>query len=1660
MASGLKIGRMTRIVARFLAIILGIVLLLLLTAYIILQTAWGNRQLKNFTTSWLSKKLKTEVRIGKIELKGFNGLHIYNVNIRDRANQPLFLADTLELSFDISGITSKKIGIGTVRIAGLDASINRPAKGEPFNYEFIADAFVSPSDTPADTAASPWVISLGDVNLSRIRFHYDDAATNSFYHIGFSRFRTNLSTSDPTGLQFTTSDTYLDSLRAAIRLAPSEDSNATANEAVNTFLAFTGNNIRIKDANLVLENPADSLHLHTNIPLLTLQGLNYDQKANSVRIHSILLSEHNTSLIYRPTEQKAADTASSIAMLFRADTISIVNNNISVRNSLAKKTYTDRFDADHLDLKALQLQASALQYDGNTFRGNIHHLSFKDQNGFAVKNISGDAYYSDTLLYVNGLSLETNKNKVDGNLRMSYPSLATIMENPAATKLQLAVNSATLSTEEIAYFSPSLRQNDYVQKFSGRKIGLSLKANGTLDNLSLPAYSIATGGTRIAGSANILHPTDAKRVSANASFSTISSTRSELQGMLPSNLIADSIWDYVPERFNIRGNLAVSQQRIAPDLTISSSSGDLSLKGYINDPANSRSATYDLATNTHQLQLGRILGDTTMGKLSMQAHVRGRGFYLSTMKADGNAQVSSFQYKGYNYHDVDIKGGIADNIVNAEVQLADPNADLSAITSFKLGTRPSAIIADMQVRNLDLDALGFADSGLAIKGNLKADLPKVDSNILQGDVNISGLDIRYNNKNYFIDSITAHAEKKLDSQFISLNSSFIHATLNGKYSLEALPANIKVLSDNYLLTTGSIEPFTAPMYADLKADIHIPDSIAGMIPGLRSVSPFKFRAMMNTDLNEIMVGTKINKLVYEDYTAEGLIIGFVRDSTVSNDTTLQFAFKMDRLAGASIDIGYSVFGGSVQKGVMNGALAFFSKDGKRVSYGIPFTLVNDPERPYLSLNDTLVLNKTRWRANENNRVYLNPKDLRGTDLRLFSGNQSISIISDPANFGYPLVLDVKQFNLESIAGILNKDSLFASGTVNGSFNLASTAPLRFNTDMRVDSLAVLGSPIGNLKALAQTDSTGLMNADVSLTGAGNNASVKGSYQTETKTVNMDLNLAPLSLRSLRPLASGYVDSLKGSINGALTIGGKTDDPQINGQLRLDSSYFIIRQTGAPISTSSASLDFRGRQILFNGMQFADSAGNPAVIAGTVNVEDLSKLEYDLKLKTSRFLVAGHRRIAEQQLTGPLYVAADLSIKGSQNEAVVNGSVNVKDSSVMTYVVSRDETVDNRKGLIEFFDPSKPAVRDTLEIEAKDVASPFKLALNTYLNVTPSSTVVIVLDELTGDKLRVKGTANFNFGIDPAGTTSLVGNYAIDSGSYDLSIAGLIRKEFTVQQGSNINWSGDVMEGNMDLHALYRVRTDASELVSDIQSVPGIAKQKFNFLVFMDLKGPLLKPKISFSLDMAENEKAAFEGIVYNRIKQVNNTESELNKQVMGLLALNSFIAENPFNSVGGSGGSFETQAFSTAGNLLTQELNDFIGNNVKDVDIDIGLDIRDDYTSGQAVRKSDLKVGLTKSFSNNRLNIYVGNTFALENQNQQQDLLSGLAGDVSLEYLLTSDGRYRLRGYRHTQNDITFNGTVVETGASFVVVIEFNKLKNALRSKKKRNKNQDASLEP
>jgi hypothetical protein len=79
------------------------------------------------------------------------------------------------------------------------------------------------------------------------------------------------------------------------------------------------------------------------------------------------------------------------------------------------------------------------------------------------------------------------------------------------------------------------------------------------------------------------------------------------------------------------------------------------------------------------------------------------------------------------------------------------------------------------------------------------------------------------------------------------------------------------------------------------------------------------------------------------------------------------------------------------------------------------------------------------------------------------------------------------------------------------------------------------------------------------------------------------------------------------------------------------------------------------------------------------------------------------------------------------------------------------------------------------------------------------------------------------------------------------------------------------------------------------------------------------------------------------------------------------------------------------------------------------------------------------------LKVTVGSSFGLEGPQQQNQTLT-LAGDVTIEYQLSKDGRYKLKAYRINKYQVALQGQVVETGVAFVITLDYNEFKSYFKS--------------
>lgn len=334
---------------------------------------------------------------------------------------------------------------------------------------------------------------------------------------------------------------------------------------------------------------------------------------------------------------------------------------------------------------------------------------------------------------------------------------------------------------------------------------------------------------------------------------------------------------------------------------------------------------------------------------------------------------------------------------------------------------------------------------------------------------------------------------------------------------------------------------------------------------------------------------------------------------------------------------------------------------------------------------------------------------------------------------------------------------------------------------------------------------------------------------------------------------------------------------------------------------------------------------------------------------------------------------------------------------------------------------------------------------------------MVIDEGNGDFIRMKGEALLSAGIDPSGNVSLTGSYELEEGAYELSF-NFLKRRFVIEKGSRITWLGEPTKADVDLTAIYVANTAPLSLVEN--QIPSAStgdinryKQRLPFEVNLMMKGELMKPIITFDIILPEDENYNVANeIVENvdlRLQQLRTEPSELNKQVFALLLLNRFVSENPFENKASDGFNAGAMARQSVSKILTQQLNNLASDLIQGVDINFDVVSTDDYTTGERQNRSDLNVSLSKELLNDRLKVTVGNNFELEGPQQSNQKANNIAGDIALDYMLSRDGRYMIRGYRKNEFEGRIDGYIIETGLKFIITLDYNSFRELFKKKEK-----------
>lgn len=1660
-------GRFGRIALKTILWIIGGIITLLLLIVVLIQIPAIQNFIKDKAVTFLENKIHTKVEIGHISLGLPKMLVLEDVYFEDQQKDTLIAGDKLKVDISMLKLLKSQVEINEINLQGITTKIYR-GKDSVFNFDYIIKAFAGEQKKepkPEDTT-STMKFSVDKVILDRINVAYKDLTSGNDVKFYLGHFDTRIKDFDMDKMKFTIPRINLSDVNAKIIQTPAGSTIAqtaavdTAVQPLNLDLSLGV----IDFSKIKVDYRSNEMDASVDLGKFLVEMDKLDLKNQNVVINNIELDNTGAAVRFaKPaTVAKAAEKAvkklDTIASnpnksAWRAsfNKIKLVNNNIKFDND-AQAPLRRGMDFAHMHLRDLNIDLSDLAYSPDTIAGKVNQVTFNEKSGLVVKNFHTQFLYGPKNAYLNDLLLETPQTVIQKQLQVSYPSIDAISKNIGELYLSANLNGSKLGLKDVLLLMPTMASMEPFKSSPNSVIRINGKMEGKVSNLNIPNLEISGfGSTRVKASAKLRGLPDVNKAYFDVNIADFRTTSNDIARLVPKGTIPANV--SIPPSMALKGNFKGSMNSFNTKLNLRSSYGAADLTAVVRNLNSKKNATYTADIKASQLNIGALTKQPqTVGMVTMTAKVKGRGIDPKTASLQLDGNVASAYVKGYSYKNLNLKATGTNGSYTANATMRDPNITFALDAKANMNKKYPAVSGTFMLDSIDLQKLGFTKDVMRIHGKIIADVPTADPDYLNATIKATDLLVVNKDQRIRMDTISLVSTATADSSTLALKSSIISANVSGKYQLTQIGTALQDVINKYfdtgLATTGkptvvSNKPGYQPQQMRFAIRVVKTPLLQQFAPDLKQLDPIAITGRFDSGTGELVVNGAIPKVVYGTSVVNNTKLNI---NTANN--ALNYSLTADEIKPSpSIDLLNTSVTGSAQNNKLNINLQVRDVE-KKERYRIAGALSILPNEYQFSFaNNGVLLNYVAWTVNPDNALLFGNRGLNARNLNLTNADQVLSVNSSSVEMNSPITVNFQNFHIETLTTIAQQDSLQVGGVINGQARVSdfNTSP-QFTADMNISDFSFKGDTVGNIAIKANNQSANAIATNVSITGKGNQVDLNGLYYTEPSgKLDMTLTIVKLNMKSIEGFSFGSIRNASGDITGTLRITGNTSAPAVRGDVNFNNVGFNVSMLNSYFKMPRERITFNEEGIYFNDFTLVDSTNNKAVISGTLYTKTFTDYRFGLDITARNFRVMNSTRADNKLYYGKLFLDTDVKIRGTQALPVVDARLTVNEQTDLTVVLpTSDPGVEDRKGVVEFFDESSQKLDSILIARQLDSLKQSELTgmdVSATIVIKKEANFNIVIDERNGDVVRLRGSANLNGGIDKSGKTSLTGTYEVEQGSYNLSYA-TVKRTFIFKKGSTITWTGDPTSANVDLTATYVANVPPIDLVAD--QLGGSEnqiqyKQKLPFNVNLSMRNELMKPTIGFDIVLPDSTYSVSQTVVTTvnaRLAQIRQDPSEMNKQVLGVLVLGHFIGENPLASKGGSTGVNGMIRNSVSG-LLSDQLNRLAGDLIQGVDLDFGLNSGADYSSGVETNRTDLNVGLSKRFLDDRLTVTVGNNFNLEGA-QQGEKTTNIAGNLSVNYKLSKDGRYTLRAYRREQY-VVIQGQIIETGIGFTLTVDYNR---------------------
>ena len=1217
-------------------------------------------------------------------------------------------------------------------------------------------------------------------------------------------------------------------------------------------------------------------------------------------------------------------------------------------------------------------------------------------------------------------------------------------------QLDLALTVPIISNDSVDFYIEKLHLRAQVDQFDAK---FEANIHGGLDTIYADNLQLNYRDQRVfTGNLAVHHPTqlDSLYIRANCERLYMDST---LLSNVLTQLQLDSLdipkpvsnLKYIEYTGDITGRLEDMQLYGS----FASPLGTMKVNGSYQHNTTNKQIAFSGQIASEHIQIGKILDQPDLGNAIFDATIVGSVDSNKTIIGGASVNIDKIEYRDYTYNNIDLSCVKNIDEMNGVIYINDKNIQMAITGLAEWEENYMHTNFDIQLANFSPHSLHLTEDmpELRISTDINIDLYGNDlqTNMLdnvEGYFIFDSLTITNNNKqqtikqlNIYIDNDNESVDKQ-PTRGIRIQSDYITAHLSGNYSYYTLPTAVQHILNKSLPALIPQPTDTFPSDIDLNFYTYFKrlDKLNRVLDLDVEIPSFPtIKGYINN--KQMVVKASVPEVKTEKTSFKDLTLALNSNEDELNVTLYALTHLPQdnptaaKLGDIKTTFNVSAENDSIDLGISLGNTDSVRNEGKiNVSSHITRYL-NQPQIDIQIQPTYIILNDSAWSISPTNLTYTHAtQSLDIHNLVLQTDYQSIQADGRASKSKEDSInVQLNNINLNYLLSYTEANkALSIQGPVTGTatlYNILSEMMLEAQAEIKDAGLN--GVYVGDAVAQARLDRENqsiIIDGTIIDSTQHTVATINGTVIPADKHWTLDIDCDSIDIGFINFWTKDLISNPQGRGYGHVRIDGRKQLVNVTGAALAKNAQITIPQIGATYYfTDSIYLDKNA--IRFPKIEIRDIHNNLGTFTGSVEHQYFTNFQFDLRAEANKLLVMDLPATHQDLFYGKVYGTGDVHIYGDERECSID--VNARtEAKTKFYLNINSASQASQYDFIDFVQPdtiSNPLLGFLVPKQETKDNTPIKSKLRLVIqaDVTPLAEINI---RLTGeDAIKGKGEGNIKMVYEsPSENITMQGDYTLQSGQFSFSLGNIVRRNFVIRDGSNIKWDNDPLDPTLDIKGHYSKNaylrdlfgSESAQIATDRTSVP------VNCVLMM--KGQLFKPELDFAIELPQSDES-----VQNQVNSMINSKEMLMRQVIYLLVFGRFYTPEYLQNTQNVG---LNETYSLLSSTLTGQINSWLS---KLTDIfTLGINFSTDGEGETASQEYGANFQLHPI---NQL-IINGNFGYRYNDLSNRPFF----GDFDIEYLLTENGKVRVKAYTHTVDKYSLRQANTVQGVGLVFKHDFN----------------------